>query len=378
MAQDKLWILLGKQLSGEISEEERVLLHELIKEEDGDLSFFIELLEEDWKRGKKLNLKNHEQELNNHWAHLSDRLFDQEKNDFNAVNEEKEERSGRKKHRRWYVLAASILLLLGISIFYYYQGTSTVFPRGEKISVENGTKKKVILPDSTVVWLNAGSTLTYNGGFGKENRMVWLSGEGCFDVAKDASLPFKVYTSDITVKVLGTVFNIRAYQDESKVQTTLLSGKIQVLLDQKKGEKVVLFPKEKLTVHASNMHRAVDADVKYEEKKKKLPLIAHQPIQNKMKYQVSKLSLNSKDSSFFTETAWIENKVAFVNESFKEVAKKMDRKYDTHIIFKDQDLEKVVMTGIFKKEKIGEALQVLQLLTPFHYKIKQDSIYLFK
>lgn len=96
----------------------------------------------------------------------------------------------------------------------------------------NGAKYKIILPDGTRVWLNAGSSLRYPVAFSASERRVELSGEGYFEVEKvykDAKkVPFYVETETQIVQVLGTEFNISAYADDRLVRTTLISGKVNV------------------------------------------------------------------------------------------------------------------------------------------------------
>lgn len=372
MIQDRFWILLGKYLNKEASQIEEEELFSMVDAEE-DLPFLIEFFKADWKRKKVERTDEEQKKLNNRWNHLSKRLFEEEN-----LTQVKEESTEKKRGSRfiWYAVAAVVIFLIGFFLYDNYQESSFTLKRHD-IVVHNGEKKQVVLPDNTTVWVNAGSVLTYNDGFGVKNRDIWLEGEGYFDVAKDASLPFIVHTSSVTVKVLGTTFNIKAYDNESKAQTTLLSGKVQVVLSHKKEEKIMLSPREKLTVKLSNIDQeaSVDSVLLSRTKGKAIKPVA--PRQNELKYQVLKLPVNPIDSTFYTETAWINNKIAFSNETFSEIAKKMNRKYDVDIVFKDKKLKNVVMSGVFEKETIKEALQVLQLLTRFDYKITTDSIYLY-
>ncbi len=101
---------------------------------------------------------------------------------------------------------------------------------------------QVILPDGTKVWLNNVSSLRYPTSFiGQSNRSVFLTGEGFFEVAKDPTKPFTVDVNGEKVTVLGTGFNIKAYADEESIQTTLVSGRVEV---QAGNSKVQLHPDE--------------------------------------------------------------------------------------------------------------------------------------
>jgi transmembrane sensor len=110
----------------------------------------------------------------------------------------------------------------------YTVAAPSVESAGENtISTPRGGQYEVILPDGTRVMLNATSSLTYPVIFAAE-RKVTLTGEAYFEVAKDKAHPFKVNTAGQTVTVLGTHFNINAYNDEAAVRTTLLEGSVEI------------------------------------------------------------------------------------------------------------------------------------------------------
>jgi transmembrane sensor len=104
------------------------------------------------------------------------------------------------------------------------------------LSTPNGGQFQLVLPDGSRVWLNAASSITYPTAFTGNERIVHITGEAFFEVEKDKMKPFKVYFSSPTgggregaVEVLGTHFNINAYDDESVIKTTLLEGKVKVV-----------------------------------------------------------------------------------------------------------------------------------------------------
>lgn len=108
------------------------------------------------------------------------------------------------------------------------------------IRTPNARQFKLVLPDGTTVWLNAGSSLKYPTAFTGNERVVAITGEAYFDVAKDARHPFVVEVAqDVKVQVLGTQFNINAYTDEGNIKTTLLQGSVKV---NKGASAVVLQP----------------------------------------------------------------------------------------------------------------------------------------
>ena len=120
--------------------------------------------------------------------------------------------------------AAAVILLLIASTISYWWGERQLQNQFADILVEAplGAKTKLILPDSTLVWLNAGSKIVYSQGFGVKDRHLRLNGEAYFEVRKNEKLPFDVMTKELNVKVLGTKFNFRNYDEDEEVTVNLL------------------------------------------------------------------------------------------------------------------------------------------------------------
>jgi transmembrane sensor len=96
------------------------------------------------------------------------------------------------------------------------------------VIVPKARKEKLVLPDGSIVWLNAASSISFPTSFSGAKREVAITGEAYFEVAKNASMPFIVTTNGMKVEVLGTHFNINSYSDEPVIKTTLLEGKVKV------------------------------------------------------------------------------------------------------------------------------------------------------
>src|SRR5690606_2975088 len=117
-----------------------------------------------------------------------------------------------------------------------YEDGSAVYEANEsalentyyELSTPRGGTYKVSLPDGTVVWLNAASSLKYPGRFAENERVVEVSGEAYFSVAPAANKPFKLVHAEQTISVLGTEFNLTAYADDEGIKTTLMNGSIAV------------------------------------------------------------------------------------------------------------------------------------------------------
>ncbi len=162
--------------------------------------------------------------------------------------------------RKSLVIAASFLLFLaaGSTAYFMYQ------PRTAHWIVVNNirdTAKEIELTDGTKIWLKPGSSISYTDEFGEQERNIKLRGEAYFDVAKDSSRPFQVRTENITTRVLGTMFNIKAYEFEENIQIVLSEGSVSVTLKEEETEREIakMHPGELLNFDKINNNTSVDA-----------------------------------------------------------------------------------------------------------------------
>lgn len=138
--------------------------------------------------------------------------------------------STRKHHifnlRKILKYAAAIVVIFIIGYASYRLGQNEISKQFADIEivVPKGAQTRTLLPDGTVVWLNADSRLSYSQGFGMKDRNVKLNGEGYFEVAKNMNKPFHVESSSMRVNVIGTKFNFRDYPDEEQSEVTLSEG----------------------------------------------------------------------------------------------------------------------------------------------------------
>jgi ferric-dicitrate binding protein FerR (iron transport regulator) len=231
-----------------------------------------------------------------------------------------------------------------------------------KVTTKPAQKAQLQLPDGSIVWLNASSNLTYDKDFGKDLREVSLTGEAFFDVAKDASHPFIIHTKVIDVKVLGTQFNVRAYPNDAYTETSLIRGSVEVTIKNRSNEKQHLRPNEKLIV-ANDIPNEVTAPKMTKPK----PFVLTQP-----------LTRDHTDSSVI-ETSWMQGKLIFQeNETFEEVALRMERRYGVQISFADEEVAQIRPFGTFTTETISQALDALKESFQFNYKMTGNNIVISK
>lgn len=360
MISDRILQLLAKKMGKEASSKEIAELQELLQQYP-DHHFLMEVLQSiEGEKSHKEPTLGEEHLVQEGWLMLQPELDGKQGN--KKVGKNVKEASAKRAFPMWTSRAAvwTGVLLLGSFAFFMFKDsgkkkTAPLTARISQIKVPNGMPVKKILPDSSVVWLNAGSHIRYDSNFIQKNRDVYLDGEAYFSVAHDADHPFIVHAGNITVRALGTKFNVQAYQNENKIEATLISGKILVKIDGKPDQNIILAPNEKLTVINEEYKLTKDRkELSFEVKEvAQIPSIAAVP-----------------------EVAWLQDKLAFENESFHELAKRMERRYDIHIIFKDSLLCKERLSGVFENENIQKALSLLQMTTVFQYKIKGDTAYL--
>lgn len=231
------------------------------------------------------------------------------------------------------------------------------------VKVGYGGRSKLVLSDGSTVWLNAGSKLSYPDVFTGDKRVVSLEGEAFFDIARHVDMPFYVHAGKVTVKVLGTKFDVKAYQGDAGVSTTLISGKVQVMLDDEPDKKIILTPNEKLTV----MNAAAglgDTDV--------AKAGEAGGGGNELHYLVQGVPKAGDDS--LPETAWVENRLVISNETFEEVARVLERRYDVQIEISDARLSQEHVSGVFEKETIQQVLDILKMTTKFTYSIEGKKV----
>lgn len=359
MNESRVFILLGKKLSNEATAEELSELERLLEDKPVG-AYELELLREVWQKKPEIN----ERWLDKEWKKISNRLQEQP--------EEEDEQVPTLKRRRMVYSAGSLMAAASVAVLLVFT-VWLVWPKqGEKvvpaaisqvkdavIVALNGERKKVLLPDSTTVHLNSGSRLTYSKDFGKDNRQVWLSGEAFFEVTKDAAHPFLVNTDRMVVKVLGTVFNVKAYDTKEDIETTVVEGKVEVSLKESAEKKVILLPNEKISLKNNGLLKAS---------------ISTRAAVSAISYEVKTVPADIKETGMPEEAAWIKEKMIFTNEPFETVALKMERWYDVHIRFQNQKMKNILMNGDFDNVDIHEAMHILQMMVGFNYTISGNDI----
>lgn len=260
-------------------------------------------------------------------------------------------RSGSNSKFYWKAasIAAVLLLISSLMFVFYFLDMKT----NKQVVTHRASKRTITLDDGTKVVLNADSKLRYPESFTGKNREVTLIGEAYFDVTKDAERPFIIHTEKMDVRVLGTAFNVKSYPGDKFTEATLIHGKIEVTLKDRPTDRIALSPNEKLTI----TNEPVDATGEH--------------YHDETLAQITHLK---KTDSHIAETSWMYDRIEFRNETFKEIARKLERTYDVRIRFQNDSLAMLKFTGSFEKEPVTNVLQALSLLEHFSFSMDGEEI----
>lgn len=401
MPNQRIYELIARRLSGEASAAELDELQSFLREDDEE-QFIFEVVHSYWMQDVGVAIQAGASEEDERFRRMLSKSDPVTKSDavvkaavstpdlaieasnvatsppaidaFPSIAADKGSSSRLFSLRRWLAYAATLLLLAGAGywFFVYYKDAKVISRVADNDVVQNevvarpGSRSKVILPDGSLVWLNAESRLTYQAAFNSAKREVFLEGEAFFDVAHNEQKPFIVHTSGIDIKVLGTAFNVKSYATDGTIEATLLRGLIEVVKNNDPSSpKVILRPHEKLVFNKAD--HSVGADV-----------VKHRPSPASAIATVPAISISSlpsnKADSVIKETSWLFDKLNFDGDSFEELAVKMERWFDVDISIKSARLRKIRLKGSFERESVIQALDALMLTTPFVYSFNGRSI----
>ncbi len=368
MDNDHIWNLIAKKLAGEASPGDLKELETILRK-DPELHYSLEALHDMWKKKSQQEPEQSEIAFQKHMDRMDSNGIDMGSMENSLSIDEFPETSHR--YMNWKTLAFTIAGFFLITVGYYfysYHNPATIIQKPVwEVVTRNGSKTNLLLPDGTTVWLNAGSSLTYDSLYGNKLREVTLSGEAYFDVVKNPNKPFIIHTGKINIKVLGTVFDVKSYPGEKTIEASLIRGSIEVTFPFLPSKKIILKPNQKLiidkteTISNVSNNKIVTAQI---------PFIS---IQHLIRY--------GSDSTI-EETGWMQNRLYFNDMSFQELLKNMERKYGVSFHVADSSLDTIHFTGSFKDETVTQALDALRLTAEkstadFIYEVKGNQVFIY-
>jgi transmembrane sensor len=356
---ERFWELMARYWSGDISREEKAELEQLLLEHP-DHWLKAGLIEQlSYRRGTVLSAEE--------GLRLADRIKDAAEKDAAGASPSVEEEApfARKLLSRRSIWTIALVLTGFLGLFLLIRYRSVHNDRYKLVTTEVGMKTRINLPDGSIIWLNAGSTLKYPYKFDKRMREVYLTGEGYFDVKHHAGKPFIVHTGSMDIRILGTAFNVRAYEDEDFTETSLIKGAVEVAVKEPGAvRKIRLQPSQKLILRGTSGAQKKNAIITTKIQRGKGE---HGP-------RLTVASLSAVDDSLIAETAWLSNKLVYQDEPFEALARRLERWYGMHILVKDPKLAAIRFSGRADNLPIDKLLAVLQEIQPFRYSIREDSV----
>ena len=278
-------------------------------------------------------------------------VYDKDKAFENFRNRVESQKEIQSTSRRGFSLsalwryAAVVAIIIAVGCISYWQGEVNVKDTFADISVEAplGSKTKLYLPDGTLVWLNAGSRMTYSQGFGVDNRKVELEGEGYFEVKRNEKIPFFVKTKDLQLQVLGTKFNFRDYPEDHEVVVSLLEGKVGLNNLLREEKEAVLSPDERAVLNKANGLLTVE-------------------------------SVTASNAS-----QWTDGYLFFDEELLPDIAKELERSYNVKIHIANDSLKTFRFYGNFvrREQNIQEVLEALATTEKMQYKLEERNITIY-
>ncbi|ETN96099.1 FecR family protein [Zhouia amylolytica] len=248
----------------------------------------------------------------------------------------------KKSNRSVALRAMAIVIPIVISFMVFQLGGNELSSDPASIVKEQtvvGEKKEIILPDGSKVILNSDSHIRYPDQFRGDKRLVYLEGEALFDVTHDETKPFIVKTNGIDIKVLGTSFNVKSYEEDENIETTLITGKVEIL-EEDQEESIFLKPSQKATFNKVSTELVV-AEVKSDE-----------------------------------IIAWQKGVLVFNETPMKQVISDLERKYDVVFEIGSPSLLEYKYTGTFNNLTIEEVVKLLKYSSPVNYDMKGNQILL--
>lgn len=315
---------IKKYLSGDNSDAEQKALLDWIRQ-DKHLAEFQEVKKE-WK--KQVIQEPIPSEHQESWNNIHNNLMDRMQSNL--------KRTERRLH--FFRYAAILIALISIPSILYFstQSDSNSSLTYTTVSADFGQISKVLLPDSTIIWINSGSTIRYNNLFSTSNRDIDLTGEAFFKVHENKSLPLVVSSEDLRVKVLGTEFSVISYPEENTIQVILEKGKVELTS----------------STHSRFAHEMKPGELASFNKLRK------------------DLTISNVNTGLYT--SWKDGMINIYNLPLSELIVKLERRYNQKFIV-DSTIKDLPYTFTIKNENLNSILSLMEKITPVDV-VQHDNV----
>jgi transmembrane sensor len=246
------------------------------------------------------------------------------------------------KPRFYWYAAASVSIILTAATLYFYNLPSVRNFFSTRVEITpRGKRTFIALEDGTNVWLNADSRLSYPKSFKEaKTREIQLEGEAYFDVAEDKQKPFIVHTSDIRIKVLGTSFNVKSYEKDGTIETTLIRGKVTI----------------ESTVDSKNLTLLPSQQAVFEKQSKKL-------------------FLEHKEEAV-DYTSWRDGRLVFDDQPLSDIVNELERWFNVTIEVEDQASLNCHFSAKVNNKTLKEVLELFKDSEAIDYRLDGAKVFI--
>lgn len=306
---------IKKYLTGKSSHDEQKELLNWIRTEKNLKEF--QQVKEEWKA--EMRNEAMPTELASNWKSVQNRMMEQLQQEV-----------GRKQRTlNFFRYAAVFLVLIAVPALIYTLSTNK--PEAPitytTVAADYGQISKVVLPDSSVVWINSGSAIKYNNRYSATNRDIELEGEAFFKVTHNPDVPLIVSNADLRVKVLGTEFSVSAYSEEESIQVVLEKGKVELT-------------------------SATDARFRQELKPGEMASFSKEK---------KELAINSVNTNLYT--SWKDGLINIYNLPLSELVIKLEKRFNQKFEV-DEAIKNMPYTFTIKNEDLSSVLSLMEKITP--------------
>jgi transmembrane sensor len=331
MSNDRLVELTTRSLSGEVTPEELKELEALLASDANALARY-RMMQQFWNQHDAVSQPAVEEALQKVLGQLQ-------------LPVQPEENVVPMRINWWKRLAvAAVIIIAGSAAIWYMSGKETTVSADSLVEKHNarGTKSTIELTDGSKIWLNADSKIKYPEVFTGDTREVHLNGEAFFEVAKNPSKPFIIHLANGTVRVLGTSFNVRAYDNEKIVETSVATGKVAFI-------------------------------PKYQSRRQKQDTLFITP-NNKVRYSLEEDMANLLPTAAAEDKAWTEGRLIFKGLTLQEIAVELERYFGKKVRFVDEEPKFFRLTGSFQNNSLDEIMYYLSKTKEFNYQITDSEL----
>ena len=274
---------------------------------------------------------------------VSRRMLDRIHASIDTDSKDREERNlARLRRRTMWTKISRVAAMIALPLAASFATWRVVTPDDPgvpvEVTVDRGEKAAVTLPDGSKVWLNSASRLSYSPESWRRERNVNLTGEAYFEVRPDSRRPFTVATDKLSVKVLGTKFNVKAYPDDAVSSSTLVEGSVEVTTP---DGSYAIEPGWQVGYDAARNVTTSPARV-------------------------------DTDACI----AWIDNQLVFTDQTFEQIIASVERMYNIDVVFTSESIRSRRFSGTLPNNGLREFLEVISISSPVCYLVKDGQVYL--